>query len=134
MATSAQPAPRLPGSGNVSPPKQPTDILPTLFGEGYGTYAVQSRNFYTSILLHTVALALLLYVTHQVVTHRAQIAQALGPVVEIGAYIPMPASAKQAGGGGGGGDRDKLEACKGAPAKFTMQRDTPTNVAIHSPT
>ena len=52
--------------------KQPTDILPTLFGEGYGTYAVQSRNFYTSILLHTVALALFLYVTHQVVVHRAQ--------------------------------------------------------------
>jgi len=132
MATSAQPAPRLPGSGNVSPPKQPTDILPTLFGEGYGTYAVQSRNFYTSILLHTVALALLLYVTHQVVTHRAQIAQALGPVVEIGAYIPMPASAKQVGGGGGGGDRDKLEASKGVPPKFSMQQITPPTVVIRN--
>jgi periplasmic protein TonB len=132
MATSAQPAPRLPGSGNIAPPKQPTDILPTLFGEGYGTYAVQSRNFYTSILLHTVALALLLYVTHQVVTHRAQIAQALGPVVDIGAYIPLPASAKRVGGGGGGGDRDKLEASKGVPPKFSMQQITPPTVVIRN--
>src|SRR5437588_596801 len=133
MATSAtQPAPRLPGSGNMAPPKQPTDILPTLFGEGYGTYAVQSRNFYTSILLHTVALALLLYLTHQVVVHRAQIVQALGPVVDIGAYIPLPASAKQTGGGGGGGDRDKLEASKGVPPKFSMQQITPPTVVIRN--
>ena len=133
MATSAtQPAPGLPGSGNIAPPKQPTDILPTLFGEGYGTYAVQSRNFYTSILIHTVALALLLYLTHQVVTHRAQIAQALGPVVDIGAYIPMPSAAKQVGGGGGGGDRDKLEASKGVPPKFSMQQITPPTVVIRN--
>src|SRR5437762_5660872 len=104
MATSAQPAPRLPGSGGVAPPKEPTDILPTLFGEGYGTYAVQSRNFYTSFLLHTVGLVLLLVITHQVVEHRAQIAQVLGPVVDIGAYIPLPAAAKLIGGGGGGGE------------------------------
>ena len=133
MATSAtQPAPRLPGSGNVAPPKQPTDILPTLFGEGYGTYAVQSRNFYTSILIHTVALALLLYLTHQVVTHRDQIAKALGPVVDISAYIPMSAAAKQVGGGGGGGDRDKLEASKGVPPKFSMQQITPPTVVIRN--
>lgn len=132
MATSAQPAPRLPGSGNVAPPKQPTDILPTLFGEGYGTYAVQSRNFYTSILIHTVGLALLVYLTHQVVTHRAQIAQVLGPVVDIGAYIPMPSAAKQVGGGGGGGDRDKLEASKGVPPKFSMQQITPPTVVIRN--
>lgn len=131
MATSAtQPAPRLP---NVPEPKQKADILPTLFGEGYGTYAVQSRNFYTSILLHTVALALLLYVTHQVVEHRAQIAQALGPVVNIGAYIPLPASAKTSGGGGGGGDRDKLQASQGVPPKFSMQQITPPTVVIRNP-
>src|SRR2546430_14289010 len=105
MATSAtQPAPpHMPG--NISARKQPTDILPTLFGEGYGTYAVQSRNFSTSILLHTVAPALLLYLTHQGVVHRAQIVQTPGPVVDIGAYIPLPASANETGGGGGGGAR-----------------------------
>ena len=132
MATSAtQPAPpHMPG--NISARKQPTDILPTLFGEGYGTYAVQSRNFYTSILLHTVALALFLYVTHQVVTHRAQIAQVLGPVIDVGAYIPLPSSAKQTGGGGGGGDRDKLQASQGVPPKFSMQQITPPTVVIRN--
>ena len=133
MATSAtQPASQLP-TGKVPAPRQKSDILPTLFGEGYGTYAVQSRNFYTSLLLHTVALALLLYVTHQVVEHRAQIAQVLGPVVNIGAYIPLPAAAKQTGGGGGGGDRDKLQASKGVPPKFSMQQITPPTVVIRNP-
>src|SRR5579872_2626494 len=131
MATSAtQPAPHLP---NPPAREQRADILPTLFGEGYGTYAVQSRNFYTSFLLHTVGLAVLLFVTHQVVEHRQDIAKALGPVVDIGAYIPMPASAKQSGGGGGGGDRDKLQASKGVPPKFDMNQITPPTVVIRNP-
>jgi len=132
MATSAtQPASPLP-SGNIPAQREQHDILPTLFGEGYGTYAVQSKNFYTSLALHTLALALLLWLTHQVVEHRAQIAQVLGPVVDIGAYIPLPAAAKQTGGGGGGGDRDKLEASKGVPPKFSMQQITPPTVVIRN--
>lgn len=132
MATSAtQPASPLP-SGNIPARREQHDILPTLFGEGYGTYAVQSKNFYTSLALHTLALALLLWLTHQVVEHRAQIAQVLGPVVDIGAYIPLPAAAKQTGGGGGGGDRDKLEASKGVPPKFSMQQITPPTVVIRN--
>ena len=131
MATSAtQPAPRLP---NTPAPKPQTDILPTLFGEGYGTYAVQSRNFYTSFVLHMVGLAVLLFITHQVVEHRQEIVKALGPVVDIGAYIPMPAAAKQSGGGGGGGDRDKLQASKGVPPKFDMKQITPPTVVIRNP-
>jgi len=132
MATSAtQPASGLP-TGKTPAQGQRADILPTLFGEGYGTYAVQSRNFYTSFLIHTVGLALLLWVTHQVVQHRAELAKVLGPVVDIGAYIPMPASAKQSGGGGGGGDRDKLQASKGVPPKFSMQQITPPTVVIRN--
>ena len=132
MATSAtQPASQFPNARNI-PPRKPPDILPTLFGEGYGTYAVQSRNFYTSFLLHTVGVAVLLFVTHTVVEHRAQIAQVLGPAINIGAYIPLPASAKQSGGGGGGGDRDKLEASKGVPPKFSMQQFTPPTVVIRN--
>jgi periplasmic protein TonB len=132
MATSAtQPASPLP-TGNIPPPRQPHDILPTLFGDGYGTYAVQSRNFYTSIILHTVVLALVLYLTHQVIAHRTEIAKALGPVVDIGAYIPLPSAAKRVGGGGGGGDRDKLEVSHGAPPKFSMQQITPPTVVIRN--
>jgi len=132
MATSAtQPASPLP-SGKLPTPRQPHDILPTLFGDGYGTYAVQSRNFYTSVLLHTVVLALVLYVTHQVIEHRAQIAQVLGPAVDISSYIPLPSSAKRVGGGGGGGDRDKLEVSHGAPPKFSMQQITPPTVVIRN--
>jgi periplasmic protein TonB len=133
MATSAtQPASPLP-TGNIPVRGQPTDILPTLFGEGYGTYAVQSRNFCTSFFLHTVGLVLLLVITHQVVEHRAQIARVLGPVVDIGAYIPLPAAAKQTGGGGGGGDRDKVQASQGVPPKFSMQQITPPTVVVRNP-
>ena len=132
MATSAtQPASPLP-PGNLPAPRQPHDILPTLFGDGYGTYAVQSRNFYTSVILHTVVLALVLYITHQVIEHRTQIAQVLGPVVDIGAYIPLPSAAKHVGGGGGGGDRDKLEVSHGVPPKFSMQQITPPTVVIRN--
>jgi periplasmic protein TonB len=131
MATSAtQPASPLP-SGKI-PERESHDILPSLFGDGYGTYAVQSRNFYTSIILHTVALALLLYITHQVVVHRDKIVQALGPVIDIGAYVPLPSAAKQTGGGGGGGDRDKLQASHGVPPKFSMQQITPPTVVIRN--
>jgi TonB family protein len=45
----------------------------------------------------------------------------------------MPASAKQVGGGGGGGDRDKLQASKGVPPKFSMQQITPPTVVIRNP-
>jgi periplasmic protein TonB len=132
MATSAtQPASPLP-SGKIPVPRESHDILPSLFGDGYGTYAVQSRNFYTSIILHTVALALLLYITHQVVVHRDKIVQALGPVIDIGAYVPLPSAAKQTGGGGGGGDRDKLQASHGVPPKFSMQQITPPTVVIRN--
>ena len=133
MATSAtQPTPGLPAPRNSAPRQPGSDILPTLFGEGYGTYAVQSRNFYTSFLIHTVGLALLLYITHQVVIHRAQIAQVVGQVVDISPYMPLPSSAKQVGGGGGGGDRDKLQASKGVPPKFSMQQITPPTVVIRN--
>lgn len=134
MATSATQPAQVPGSDRSSGGGQNLPpVLPTLFGEGYGTYAVQSRNFYVSFVLHTVGVALLLWATHTVVENRAKIAEALGPVVDIGAYIPLPSSAKQSGGGGGGGDRDKLQASKGVAPKFDMKQITPPTVVIRNP-
>jgi TonB family protein len=133
MATSAaqqvpQSGPNGSGSGQGGPPM----ILPTLFGEGYGTYPVDQRNFYASLAIHTAALALLLFATHQVVTHRAEIVKALGPVIDVGSYVPLPSSAKHVGGGGGGGYRDKLQASKGVPPKFDMNQITPPTVVVRN--
>ena len=47
-----------------------SDVLPTLFGAGYGTYQVQPSNFYLSFLLHTVVLALVLFLTHQAIIYK----------------------------------------------------------------
>src|SRR5437763_14178758 len=99
------------------------DILPTLFGAGYGTYAVQPTNFYRSLLIHTVSVALLLWATQIVVQHRAEIVQTISTnIIDVGQYMPMPVSKSTSGGGGSGGDRDKLDASKGVPPKFSNQQ------------
>ena len=38
----------------------PNDILPTLFGAGYGTYAVKPATFVISFLAHTLGVAALI--------------------------------------------------------------------------
>lgn len=109
-----------------------TDILPTLFGAGYGTYDVRPSNFYVSFLLHTAGVVLLLFLTHQAISHRAEIQKTFDDVVDISAYIPMKAAKTTVGGGGGGGDHDKLMASKGTPPKASLNQITPPTAVIRN--
>jgi periplasmic protein TonB len=118
--------------GPARPTAPATDILPTLFGAGYGTYEVRPSNFYVSFLLHTVGLVLLLFLTHQAISHRAELQKTFNDVVDISAYIPMQAAKTTVGGGGGGGDRDKLMASKGTPPKASLNQITPPTAVIRN--
>jgi len=119
-------------AGTTAALRQKTDVLPTLFGAGYGTYQVQPSNFYLSLLLHTAALALILFLTHQAITHKDQIRDAMQSVVDISPYLPMQASKTTAGGGGGGGDHSKLLASRGTPPKASLQQITPPTAVIRN--
>jgi periplasmic protein TonB len=111
--------------------QQKPDILPTLFGEGYGIYGVRKKSFVYSFLFNVLFVALIVGAGLYVPTHTEEIKKIAGNVVDISPYI-MPDSATQAGGGGGGGDRDKLEATKGKLPKFAKDQFTPPVVVVRN--
>jgi len=124
-------APPIPASPSADPIAT-TTLLPTLFGEGYGTYRIRRSNFVFSFLFHAAAVTVVLASGHYVVIHRQQIRQQVIDVVtDVSPYI-LPASATSSGGGGGGGDRDKLQASKGVLPKFSRQQLTPPSVIVHN--
>jgi periplasmic protein TonB len=100
-------------------------VLPTLFGEGYGSYRSQSRIFVLSYLGHIAAVTLLLASGQCVAAHRHEIRQrVISIATKVGPYVLSP-SADKPGGGGGGGDRDKLAASKGALPRFSLEQLAP---------
>jgi protein TonB len=108
------------------------NILPTLFGEGYGIYGVRRETFVVSLVLHVVGAALIVWSASCAYTHRQEIKQQVtGIVTDISPYI-LPVSAKSAGGGGGGGDRDKFAASKGALPKQKLDQITPPAVVVRN--
>ncbi|MGH7703737.1 MAG: energy transducer TonB [Gemmatimonadales bacterium] len=109
------------------------DILPTLFGEGYGTYGVRPNNFVLSFLVHILAVAVFLVSGLLFVKHKEEIKrQVVDVVMDISPYV-LPPSDKEAGGGGGGGDRDKLAASKGALPKLSREQFAPPAAVIRNP-
>jgi TonB family protein len=109
------------------------DILPTLFGEGYGTYQVRPNNFILSFLVHVLAISVFMISGLLFVQHKEEIRrQVTGMVMDISPYV-LPPSDKEAGGGGGGGDRDKLAASKGALPKLSREQFTPPSAIIRNP-
>ena len=106
--------------------RQP-DILPTLFGAGYGTYQTRPRNFIYSFILHTLAVVLIVLITTYIAQHPKIIAEKLGPVIDISPYLPSSVGGPS-GGGGGGGSHEKLVASKGALPKAAPDQITPPTV------
>ncbi len=114
------------------PPAADPVILPTLFGEGYGTYPINKESLFFSFLCHTLALILILTSGSYVVNHRTQLrSQFIGMVSEVSPYV-LPPAPTRAGGGGGGGDRDKLPASKGVLPKFSREQFTPPMVIVRN--
>jgi len=107
-------------------------VLPTLFGEGYGTYRAHPSAFVFSYVINVLVVALVLWSGQWFVAHRHELKQqVMGIATDISPYILSPA-ATQAGGGGGGGDRDKLQASKGSPPKFAREQITPPTVVVRN--
>ncbi|HYY69680.1 MAG TPA: energy transducer TonB, partial [Terriglobales bacterium] len=122
----------MPAPDVKNPAPAPANVLPTLFGEGYGSYPVQPETYVLSFLLHILAAALFFASTSFLYKHRQEIKQQVtGIVTDISPYI-LPASASKAGGGGGGGDRDKLPAPKGALPKLSREQITPPAVVVRN--
>jgi TonB family protein len=116
---------------NPPPAAPPTgekhDVLPTLFGDGYGIYEVRKGSFVASFALNTAMLALLVWLGSWTVSHSPQIKKAMGGEVDISPYI-LQKSDTQAGGGGGGGAHEKLQASAGALPKLSKSQITPPSV------
>jgi len=118
---SKNPAPRVP------PIEQKHDVLPTLFGDGYGIYEVRKGSFVFSFALNVSILALLIWLGSWTATHAPEIKQEVGLSVDISPYT-LPPAKSMAGGGGGGGSHDVNPASKGALPKFAKTQIAPPTV------
>jgi TonB family protein len=109
------------------------DILPTLFGKGYGNYDVRPNNFLLSFLTHILAGVLVIIIPILWVHNPEPRIQAISVFTgELSPYV-LPVSAKIAGGGGGGGEHLKLDASKGALPKRADLQITPPTTHIENP-
>src|SRR5205809_759077 len=93
-------------SAHISPmPAQPLafeqeGILPTLFGEGYGTYKSKPGAFIASYACNLLVTILLVWSGHWFVQHRQDLSRGLSGLIDQATYLlPSPT---QAGGGGVG--------------------------------
>jgi protein TonB len=105
------------------------DILPTLFGAGYGTYQVQPKNYVLSFVLHIAAIAVILVVTTLIARNQPAVTKYVGGIITLSEYV-LPAAPDAVGGGGGGGTREKLTASRGAPPKPADEQFTPPTVVV----
>ncbi len=128
MSVAQTPPPAAPGSAVPEP-----TFLPTLMGEGDGTYRARPSIFVFSYLLDLVIVGVVVWSGNWVVQHRQEIKkQVVALVTDVSPYT-LPASKTQAGGGGGGGDRDKFAASKGAAPKFAAEQITPPAIVVRNP-
>lgn len=117
----------------LKPAPEQHDVLPTLFGEGAGLYAIRKDTFVYSFIAHVVGIAIILYSGHWAYSHKEEIKQqVVGLVTDISPYLPMQVSKTKAGGGGGGGDRDLLAAPKGALPKLSKDQIVPPAIVIRN--
>lgn len=108
-----------------------TEILPTLFGAGYGTYAMRRSNFALSIGIHAVALAVVL--SSGLWFARSVQHQWTAANLELSEYASITPDVHRAvHGGGGGGDHDKMAASQGHLPKLAMQQITPPEVVVRN--
>jgi periplasmic protein TonB len=131
MSTPAAiPAPaRNNGGGHAD--QRAEEILPTLFGAGYGAYPVHRRNFAVSAAAHVALIAVVASVG--VLANRKALAPRATSVVvtDISPYM-LPASSEVSGGGGGGGDRDKAAESKGSLPRFSREQIAPPAIVVRN--
>lgn len=106
-------------------------ILPTMLGEGYGTYEVRPTNFVLSIVIHMLAFAGFFAASHLLISNKEMVKAKVTDLVNA-ADIILPPALTISGGGGGGGDRSKLDASAGKPPKFDLDQITPPAAVIRN--
>lgn len=107
-------------------------ILPTLFGQGYGTYAVRRSNFAVSLAAHAALLGLLLMSGFMLGNNKVREKVAQLVETDVSLYLPMTTPKPTANGGGGGGDRDKVLAPEGQLPKASLEQITPPEVVVRN--
>jgi protein TonB len=125
----------IPMQAPVSRMATQTQVLPTLFGAGYGAYAAQSRNFVASFVAHVAMIALLAMSGTLFLTEHARVQEHVTALVtpDLTDFVPLSAKPTVAPhGGGGGGDRDKMQAPEGRLPKFAMEQFTPPAMVIRN--
>lgn len=108
------------------------DVLPTLFGAGYGNFPVRRVNFIASFVLQSAALALIVTSGLWMVQHREDVQHQVVALLNDPSPYDLPAAPDKVGGGGGGGDRDKTPASKGTAPRFAKEQLAPPAVVIRN--
>ncbi|HEY6352607.1 MAG TPA: energy transducer TonB [Candidatus Angelobacter sp.] len=107
------------------------EILPSLFGHGFGTYPMRRINFAASLAVHAVAILLVAVLGIMAFkTESKTILPGLN-VVELSDYVPPP-GLRQPHGGGGGGDADRLKASTGTLPKASSEQLAPPTTTIQN--
>ena len=120
------------GEGQARRDGKIEDILPTLFGAGYGNYPVHRGNFAVSLAMHAALIAAVagagMWITRQpsLAPHATTVL-----VTDISPYV-LPPSSDRSRGGGGGGDRDKVTESKGSLPRFSREQITPPTVVVRN--
>jgi periplasmic protein TonB len=109
-----------------------SQILPSLFGLGSGTYPVRRINFMASLAMHAVAIVLVGAVgmmAFKMEPRKMAVTELSIPLVSD--YLPTVGTHEPQGGGGGGA-AEKTKASKGTLPKVSTEQMAPPTV--HSPT
>jgi TonB family protein len=105
------------------------DILPTLFGVGYGAYPVRRSNFAMSLVAHAAALALAVVAGIWMEGSHAMVSHAIvDSSTQVSLYVPP--ELLEGHGGGGGGTHDKMTASNGVLPIRARQQITPPTVVV----
>ena len=114
-----------------SPPPIPS-ILPTLFGESYGTYNTRRSTFVFSFVVQCVSNAIVVMLGRLVTQHPQIIGEKVTAIVTDTSPYVLPPSLSKSGGGGGGGDRDTLAASRGKLPRFSREQLAPPFVVVRN--
>jgi TonB family protein len=105
------------------------DILPTLFGVGYGNYPVRRSNFALSLVAHAAALALAVAASIWMLGSHAKVSHSIDMTSSsVSLYIPPESLASH--GGGGGGTEDKMKASEGNLPERAREQWVPPAVVV----
>lgn len=116
-------------SGHRATSAAGSDILPSLFGLGSGTYPVRRVNFLASLAMHAVAIALVAVLGVMAFKHENNNPVVVTTVMPLSDYVP-PVGLRQPHGGGGGGSADKLSPTKGTLPKTSTDQLAPPSIRV----